>query len=1068
MRNSSGIVQEAEHVDMMQKMRVGPFDNREAGDNLRFRDNESVDDVAQRFYDVGVSSTFLHNLDEGHHDYMRSVDVLQKAIEKETGEKIKDFENVYQFENHVSSINKIEFDYMMNKIVDPLVQTVGKIVAKGGKIRGQKMNLDDVEVYLNCVHGLERNPKFAMRDANQVLEQKKKELDDLMKDDVITKEAYDDKMVTARKAADKLYQKNRERDYSGLTGIFNPDGESEISNAELENMAKEYIEEFESMVDADLINELWNGVKVLNDFSLDKSYHCGIISKEQYNAVKEMFEHYVPLRGFAEETAEDVYDYITRESAPIEKVLKKAEGRNSRAADLLATMMNMGHSAIVTGNKNMVKQKLLNLALNHPTSLLSLSEQWYEEQSDGTYLPRFPEVNDEMPAEAQRKAIEDFDERMKKLEKEGKVKRVKGGLNLNLRVAQKWQENEHCVRVRRNGREFQVWVNGNPKAALAINGALNSDAILHEHEKMLGAVNRFVAKNVTALNPEFLFSNLQRDVLSSNVVTFVKEGLKYTARFNKNLRNNISLVSIKGARVGKYDGIYRLYHRYNNEQLDMNVPRERLFAEFMSNGGETGYTHLWSIDDYGKRIKKALKGKGVTHHAGMAFDVLRDSIEFANRGVENACRFAAYQTSREMGKSILQSIADAKEVSVNFNRKGSGRMGNNLAKSMFMFLNPAIQGLMQYVGLSRKYPKRMLPLLGGFIGIGFVVPFINQIIASLCGDGDDDDEKAYYRLSEWTRRNHLCIGITDDFVKISLPPEVRAMYGLGEIASGWMTGNSEYENAGVAIVNQLGQLMPLDVVDMKALITPGESAAKTFFKGITPSSLSYLSNAYLLNEDFMGRKITNQETWNKYDPEWKRCTKGTSTWLIDASRWMNEQLGGNDYKRSRFDSSALNPSAVEYLITSYLGGMATFAVKCWKTGQAICGNEEMQDVKNVPILNRVYATVDNEYSKKKLINDAFRYYESEFKITNKEVKGFEGDMNRDVFKNAERLDSLYQSGEYKRWEIFEEYRSGLNELKLEKDEAEESGDKDAVKAIEEDIYLMKSELVDLLRMTEEK
>ena len=43
-----------------------------------------------------------------------------------------------------------------------------------------------------------------------------------------------------------------------------------------------------------------------------------------------------------------------------------------------------------------------------------------------------------------------------------------------------------------------------------------------------------------------------------------------------------------------------------------------------------------------------------------------------NRAVENCARFAAFMTSREMGRSIDRAIYDAKEISVNFNKKGSG------------------------------------------------------------------------------------------------------------------------------------------------------------------------------------------------------------------------------------------------------------------------------------------------------------------------------------------------------------------------------------------------------------
>lgn len=38
--------------------------------------------------------------------------------------------------------------------------------------RNGKLTQDDVEIYLNCKHGLERNDKFAMRDAEQMRDER--------------------------------------------------------------------------------------------------------------------------------------------------------------------------------------------------------------------------------------------------------------------------------------------------------------------------------------------------------------------------------------------------------------------------------------------------------------------------------------------------------------------------------------------------------------------------------------------------------------------------------------------------------------------------------------------------------------------------------------------------------------------------------------------------------------------------------------------------------------------------------------------------------------------------------
>ncbi len=1015
---------------------------------------------AQNLYEKATTLSFVHRFDEAWHDHLRSVKTLQESFEQSTGRKTADFENVYLHAMHKSSVDMREINEMQENYVEPLSDALTDIIKGDYEIEGKGIEQEDAECYLNCKHGLERNKKFALRDAKRIKDAKIYELDRMLSKGEIDPVKYDAAKQNAEQKELDDYKRNRERDYSGLTAIFDPE-ETEMSNAELETRAQEYVYKFEQTVPKDKTDALWNAIGKLTNFSLQKSYLCGNISKQQYNEIRSMFEYYVPLRGFKEETADDVYEYVTREINPFQKADKKASGRTSQADNLFATIMSMGHSAIVQGNKNLVKQKLLNLALNADDPLLSVTHTWYDATTDELCKPN---ITNNMTAKEQREEVERFDREMKEKEKSGEVIKRSRGLEINRR-SEKWQANEHCVRVMRNGMEYQVWVNGNPRAAQAINGILNPDAAkLNMLNSFINKVNRFRAKNVTSLSPEFLISNLQRDIISSNVVGFAKYGLKYFRKFNQNLKDNLSLVDVRGDRAVQHNSIYALYRRYKDGALDMNNKRDRYFAEFIKNGGETGYSQLWTIDDYEKKIKKALRKYSIRGNAESAMSAVGTALEFANRGIENSCRFAAYVTSREMGRSVLESITDAKETSVNFNRKGSGAMGNQIAKSWFMFLNPAIQGLMQYIDLTRKYPKRMLPILGGVIGIGVLMPIVTRLIISAMG-GDDED---YYNLSAWTRRNNFVFPIGNNkFGKIALPPEIRAMYGLGEIAYGSLTGHDKYENTFAAIISQLSQLMPLDIVDANGIVQNNESIWKGFAKGITPSMAQPIFESYLWNEDFMGRPITGHTPYDdNLDPEYRKVSRGTLQWLVDASRWMNNATGGTDYSKGWIDRSfgyAFNPSAIEHIFVSYLGGIATFAEKSWKMGGALLGNEEYQDIRNYPFISKMVSSTDNDYAQSSQIDAAYKYYGNEYSITKKQVKGYENEMDNDVWRNAERYDRLLNTHEFKRYSIFEAYKPDINYLIKKLRTTEDPHKK---KELAEVLRNLKKELVEKLEATE--
>ena len=1103
---------EAEDVAKQNELKVGNYapaetatsnaaeasKNTDSGEDL-FRDNE---DDASAIYEKGVADTFWHRLSEGWYDYLRSVRVLQDALQKAMGRKLDDFENVLLNALHKTSVDKAQWDKLKKNYIDPLSKSLEKVVDGKKMFRDGKLTQDDVEIYLNCKHGLERNDKFAMRDAEQMRDERIKKADDeLAKEEREAKSAMDraikradqrlqdgeidgvkhDQLINdAKKEYDKSikkaedahekavkeaensvskdYQKNRERDYSGLTEIFDPEGEAGYTNAELEDLAKQYVADMEQTVQQQELDELWDKIHKINAYSLKKSYESGLISKQTYESTKDMFDYYVPLRGFEKETANDVYDYITESDIPIEQVMKHAKGRTSRATYLIATMMNMAHSSIVSGNRNLVKQKLLNLALNADNDLLTVGNQWYEDDGMGGWIPvQEPPIRDGMTAKEAREVVEQFEENMKEREKNGEVRRMRKGVSLPVRIVGKRAENEHGVRVKRNGQEYVVWINGNPKAAQAINGILNPETergwlLDHIHK-----LNRFVSKNVTSLRPNFLLSNLKRDILSSNMVGFVKYGLKYTRMFDKFVKDNLSIVDVKGAKAGKMRGIYALYHRYNNGTLDLNDKRDRYFKEFMENGGETGYSQMWSIDDYEKQIRRTLNKDTAKEKFRNGWQAVGDAVEFANRGIENVCRFAAYMASRENGMSVLQSIADAKEASVNFNRKGSGAMGNNAARAVFMFLNPAIQGFMQHNKLLMKYPKRMLAIDGGLIALGVIVGLINSLIWGGDDDDDKDTEEDYFNINPFVRRNNIVLRVgRHEYAKIDLPQELRPWYGLGEIAYAAMTGHMKHDNVGVELFSQLTQTIPLNPITGNALLSPDEPIGANVARNILGSmATGSITDAFVFDKDYAGNKITRANDYNKLDPEWKRAGRGTSSLMIGTTKMLNDLTGGKDYKKGWWD---WNPSRWEHVATSMLGGRVEFFKQLWTTGQALLSGDEDErnNMRNYPFVSTSYINTDNSYNRNYRLNNEFDWYQHEFEQARHEYNGLKNDK-KNVFEKAEEFDAFIQTHEYKIYRRFKKYD---RRLKKQFEKLSDETDDDKRKKISDRITEIKKDAVE--------
>ena len=166
-----------------------------------------------------------------------------------------------------------------------------------------------------------------------------------------------------------------------------------------------------------------------------------------------------------------------------------------------------------------------------------------------------------------------------------------------------------------------------------------------------------------------------------------------------------------------------------------------------------------------KAIQKELQYSKQKVSIGKTLKILGEWMDLFNKSVENCARFAAFLTSREMGRSMDKSIYDAKEISVNFNKKGAGskflntegqtKIGNasaftsGLSRSMYVFWNAGVQGMYNFGRLAKDNPKKFLGLASSFYLLGTIMP----MLAAAFWDDEDDD---YYDLPEYVRRNNIC------------------------------------------------------------------------------------------------------------------------------------------------------------------------------------------------------------------------------------------------------------------------------------------------------------------------
>ena len=988
-------------------------------------------------------------------DSMLAIRKAQEAIMKEVGvDRLNMAEDAYTAENRSHGKGKNEFEEYNNEFLQPLRKAYHQMK----KVLGD--SYDNVRLYMMAKHGLERNAQMAFKksleaDYEDVAQRSvaykayKGDINRMGNDSGFELGLIDYATWVRTDNAIKMkyspsYMKYRYDkmgiafDYSGLSALF--DG------SDFEEAAYKLVRDIESKHIVET-KELWDATNAATKKILRDGYKAGMMSKDTYQYVRDMYGHYIPLRGWDGTTADQVWDYIGGGKGAFNQTLKKAHGRTSIADDPIAYIENMAESGILLNNKNWVKQHLMLLAQNHPTSLLTLSKAWYVKSVDDNgneeWIPATPQITSQMNSNQVKAAIDAFEQKMEQMEQTGDATQKRDGLNIAFPQTHS-EEREHEVRVMKDGEEYVIYVNGDPQLAQAMNNTRAHRVREIQSGKLDRAaawLGRKMAAAYTSLSPLFIPSNYFRDLTMTLASTAIREDAKYNYLLRKNLATSWNL----GFMLRDYQN-GKLRDKVNNGNA---TPKEQMFYDFMMNGGETGFVSSLDVDDLKKKFKNDLKdlNRWKANPVKVGHTIM-DSIEFLNRAIEDSNRFAIYMTSIQYGRSIDEAVNDAKDVTLNFNRKGTGEYGWQMIRNLYLFINPAVQSLQTLGALGKHHPFKFTAVTASWIASGVLVPIVNAALMQIAaafggGDGDDkkwykDISKKYWQFTKWDRRNNLIMWFpfTHEFIKIPLAQEFRAFYGVGDmIASNMMGGKLAKESWSQYAEDLLGQ-----VVDMLPLDPTGYDG--NIAVSLMPNAVRPVFEL-AFNVDFTGKPLFKETEYNKYDPNFTKAYVGTPDWLVRASRMMNSI--GNDYpdvQQNKWDAlgnprfSINNPAVVDHVLSSYLGGAYTMGSQV--LGVLIKSLNDPKEIKvaDIPLFSKFVSNPDDRPVTKKQGDEFWDMKENHDRAANtlsklKKQAKVDGDYSM--------LERFYGSEEYKQYKQ-DDVKVKKYEEDKKKERAEESGE----------------------------
>ena len=1010
-------------VRSMESLTKSEWDEATDG-QIHFRTTPSAGTALDRYHRSLDEHGYMFT--ESYMDNMLSLKKLMNAIVP--GKKIEDIassENPYILQNTMQGAMSDAAQMFERNVMKPLDKAMADVLdAFDGKKDDEKIR--NFNLYMITKHGLERNRILYVRDALKYMRmnEKTKKLADtvefdwnnekatldekLERGDIDLKTYYErmDDFIRTYVDSDNKFDAG-EHDYSGIHAIQEVDKSSDpYDDAEAIASVMDSEAKMESIKKGS-VKDYWDKVKAATQYSIDTDYKNGLISRELYGHVSDMFNWYVPLRKYDEATAEDTYGYITEQGDPksyIGSTIMRARGHKYLSeTNVLAQIGAMGNRAIKNGGMNAIRQAFARFVRNNSNNnLVTETRVWYaDDPITHTTVERYPDIPEDATADEINQIVADFNMEMKDLESKGLATKVYRRGSIGYKFQRAENKSQHIVDVKIAGRTHAFIINGNPRAAQALNGLLENSGA-KGIMKPLSSISRMMAQLCTSYNPEFVMRNIMRDAefASSNVTS--KEGARYGALWAKYYAQ---LGFYKGASTISFKDLsgttgLGLFAKYRNGTLDMSDKVQRYFKEFMENGGETGWVQIKNMQDWTKEYKKDVKSERSKIDKGGA--ALRDfffgNLANINEVAENIARFATYCASRDSNRSIIRSVYDAKEVSTNFNRHGSGDAiksfkngemtgGKAAARWAYgftasylrhcsMFFNAGIQSTNLLVKNLKNHPVgTSINMLAIPFALGALAALGNNV---LIASEDEKDRKGvkdpYGELPDYVRRNNLCIYKGGgEFVTIPLAIELRAFYGLGDLAAGltFSPNVSGQKNPALDAVGCMSQLVP--VMDYLGNSSAGKEPLNETIKAISPSALSPFVE-WELNTDWKGAPIERRGDWNENSPAWQRAYKGTPDGYMAVNKWVNAQTndvakGNEDMLGNSFLDMVTNPSMLNHYIGGIGGGAATFTERL--IGAIKHGSDT--ETKDIPFLRSLLYTPSEQSSLQRTKSKWYNY-----------------------------------------------------------------------------------------------
>lgn len=547
------------------------------------------------------------------------------------------------------------------------------------------------------------------------------------------------------------------------------------------------------------------------------------------------------------------------------KDIKRAFGRESKADNPFVQSVLDYQETLIRAEKNKVSQSFLKLVEDNPNPNL-----WEVESLK--YTPKYDKMGEVVSLDPHFK----FADNVLQVKVDGKIKMIT-------------IKDEKLANAMKN---------------LGVERGINQ----------LNTINGYLRAINTTLNPEFIISNFERDIQTASINIGGEQSAKMAANTIKNtpkamrgIWNNVR----KGDKTGEWSKIYE---------------------ELKQEGGKTGFFDMKSLDEKKKQLESSIKLYGSSKTSDKLKSTVKAAGEYidnANEMVEMAVRTSAYKEAMANGMSKSQAASLAKNLTVNFNKKGEY---GPLFNSLYLFSNAGVQGSARV--LTALKHKKVRYIVGGIAAGTFALDEYNRNV----------NEQEYKKISDYEKNSNLIIMRPDgNHFKIALPYGFNIFKIMGDIGNDVAHKDINPEDAGKRFLLALDDVYnPLSSGSVNQLISPTVTDPIVQIA----ENKNFAGSPIKPDQPMFGANRKNSSLyWDSVRPQTKAVTD-----------WLNRITGGSEMEAGYLD---ISPENLDSISDNLMGSVGKFIINAVSSGSTIAKGET-PSLDNIPVV-RKFVAGPNEY-----------------------------------------------------------------------------------------------------------